>query len=111
MDARTNGETVPVPQRIIDIVTEKGIPFRVVYGKREYLNGTYSLTEVVSFYDSRYSHTPLGQFVSDYYVETLLERECGYGLTLYGGVPDWTIDAGAMDLVRSWLINQVTNRL
>lgn len=104
------GKAVKVPQRIIDIVTDRGIPFRVVYGKRAYRDGTVSPYEVVAFYDARYDFTEHGQFVSDYNPETMLERERGYGLNLDGGVPNWTVDAGAMDLVRSWLVHQVLAR-
>lgn len=93
--------------RMVDVVTDRGVPFRVTFGKREYRDGTYSLTDVVSFYDSRYDHTPHGQFVSDYCPETMLERGRGYGLCLNGDYADWTIDAGTMDLVRSCLINWV----
>lgn len=98
---------VPMDERIIDIVSANRIPFRVVYGKRQYRDGSYSSFEVVSFYDRRFPHTAHGQFVSDYNPETMLERERGYGLNLDGGVPNWTIDAGTMDLVRSWLIHHV----
>lgn len=74
---------------------------------------------LVEFYDL--SHTakfgPRGQFVSRYYVSTLLgrdeyvcnkgmEAEMGIGLNLEGGVAAWSIDADAMDVVRSWLDNQ-----
>ena len=52
---------------------------------------------LVEFFDSRYPHTPKGQFVSRYYVKTLLGHEGFYGsrltdgLCLHGGVPEWTI--------------------
>jgi hypothetical protein len=62
---------------------------------------------VVEFYDCRYEHTPYGQFVSRYYVETLLENilpgvPVG-GLNLDGGVPSWSISAKAMGRVIAWL--------
>jgi hypothetical protein len=103
--------TVDVTEHVIDIETDRGIPFRVTVGKRAYRDGTYSPYDVVAFYDRRYEmNSPLhahGRFVSDYSVETTLERERGYGLNLNGGEPAWTIDAGTMDLVRSWLIHTV----
>lgn len=109
------GKAITVPQRIIDIVTEKGIPFRVAFGNRMLNDGSLEDVPEVAFYDTRYTMSGLvhehGQFVNAYGAETLLERERGYGLNLYGGESNWTVDAGTMDLVRSWLINQVTNRL
>lgn len=98
-----------VPQRFIDIVTDRGIPFRVAFGNRMLNDGSLQDVPEVAFYDTRYTMTgPVhqhGQFVNAFGIETLLERERGYGLVLYGGVPNWDIDASAMDLVRSWLIN------
>ena len=57
---------------------------------------------LVEFYDNRYPHTQFGQFVSRYYVETILERDTG-GLCLDGGVPDWTVSADDMTTVRNFL--------
>jgi len=45
---------------------------------------------MVEFYDLRWDHTALGQFISRYYVSTLLGRPIS-GLCLDGGVPDWHI--------------------
>lgn len=59
---------------------------------------------LVEFYDQRYIHTPLGQFVSRYYMSTLLEKKDQHvGLDLQGNVPDWKINAEQMNLVREWL--------
>ena len=55
----------------------------------------------VKFYDARYEHTIYGQFVSSYYVSTILEGDDG--LCLDGGVPDWKISAAAMSRIRAWL--------
>ena len=62
---------------------------------------------LVEFYDARYPHTEFGQFVSRYYVETILGDD-GYGpkdggLSLDGGIPEWTVPASDMDTVRDWL--------
>jgi hypothetical protein len=62
---------------------------------------------VVEFYDCRYEHTPYGQFVSRYYIETLMENilpdvPVG-GLNLDGGVPSWSISARGMERVIAWL--------
>ena len=64
---------------------------------------------LVEFYDSRYPHTEYGQFVSRYYVCTLLETSEGHGnrgLCLDGGVPSWTVSAEDMDTVREYLREQ-----
>lgn len=67
---------------------------------------------LVEFYDARYpmSQDPkgehLGQFVSRYYVETLLEPRAAGGLCLDGGnAALWTLDAVTMRLVRELLRN------
>lgn len=65
---------------------------------------------MVEFYDRRYSHTQYGQFVSRYYVGTLLGLDGFYGgeptggLCLDGGNPNsWTVSAEDMVLVRAYL--------
>lgn len=55
----------------------------------------------VEFYDSRYPHTDLGQFVSRYHVDTILEGTSGLNLNM--AITDWSIDKAAMDVVRAWL--------
>jgi len=63
---------------------------------------------LVEFYDSRYPHTEFGQFVSRYYVSTILGTD-GYGraeggLILDGGNADvWTVKEGDMNVVRAYL--------
>ncbi len=45
---------------------------------------------MVEFYDRRHSHSPNGQFVSRYYLETVEEAESrGSGLLLDTGSSDW----------------------
>ena len=58
---------------------------------------------IVEFYDSRFTKgADRGQFVSRYYVSTILDgSDCG--LCLDGGVPDWTVSAQDMDAVRDFL--------
>ena len=58
---------------------------------------------LVEFYDNRHMHTPRGQFVSRYFVSTILERADGLGLMLDGGVPAWTVSADDMRLVAAYL--------
>lgn len=94
---------------VLDIVTDRGIPFRVIYGKRQYRNGKWS-DVVVSFYDRRNAgdfHGENGQFVSDYRADTLLVDNVGYGLALNGDYAEWTIDKATMDLVRNWLVHHM----
>tara|TARA_R110000868_G_scaffold171727_1_gene407492 strand:+ start:56 stop:337 length:282 start_codon:yes stop_codon:yes gene_type:complete len=58
------------------------------YGRNDVL--THDKAEpVIEFYDPRYPHTALGQFVSSYYVSTFLGVNSG--LMLHGGVPAWTM--------------------
>ena len=57
---------------------------------------------VIEFYDSRYPHTKFGQFVSRYYVSTLLDHDGG--LCLDGGNRDeWTVSSQDMKTVRDYL--------
>ena len=94
--------------KTLDIISYN-IPFTV----RLVLNGDqYGLNKVlthlkndplVEFYDKRYPHTPDGQFVSNYYLSTLLKRNDDVGLCLDGGIPDWNIAKREMNLVMNWL--------
>lgn len=56
---------------------------------------------LVEFFDTRYAHTPLGQFVSRYYLGTLLS--CEDGINLDGGVPAWSVSAAGMAIAMPWL--------
>ena len=56
---------------------------------------------LIEFFDARHRHTDYGQFVSRYYVSTFMGGDGG--LTLYGGVLDWQIDAETRRLVKQWL--------
>ncbi len=59
----------------------------------------------VEFYDSRFpaKDSEIGQFISRYYLDTLLTRYNNSSLLLQGGVPDWTIDVKGMEKVNEWL--------
>ena len=61
---------------------------------------------LVEFYDSRYPHTEYGQFVSRYYLDTIINRE-GLGLSLDAGVTAWTVPAEAMSELIKTLKNIV----
>jgi len=61
---------------------------------------------VVKFFDTRHDHGPFGQFVSDYFIETLIEgardRQVR-GLILWDTTPAWRLDAQAYQRVIDWL--------
>ena len=61
---------------------------------------------LVEFYDTRYeagSWSGFGQFVSRYYVGTLLEHSDRHGLILHGGVAEWVVSATGMARVVQYL--------
>jgi len=63
-----------------------------------------SVTPIVEFYDTRREGSPFGgYFVSRYFVSMLLRRNATGGLNLQGDVPEWSISARTMEIVRSWL--------
>jgi hypothetical protein len=90
------------------MITVSNFNIRIVntgdrYGVNDCLTNTKP--PMVEFYDSRFIHGAdgdRGQFVSRYYVDTLLERNTG-GLCLDGGVPSWTVSAEDMNIVRDFL--------
>lgn len=60
--------------------------------------------DTVEFYDARYPNFgEHGQFVSDYYISTILEDSDGNGLDLDGGIDEWTIPADSMAQVIDFL--------
>lgn len=69
--------------------------------------------DTVQFYDRRYPHTPDGQFITNYYVTTLLDNRLKInGLDLYGGEPDWIVDPSSMEFILEWVSKCIysTNR-
>ena len=67
---------------------------------------------MAEFYDATYADLgwfgPHGQFVSRYYISTLLESQHrGRGLDLCGYEPAWTIDAGTMETVYEFISEEV----
>jgi hypothetical protein len=62
---------------------------------------------LVEFYDTRFLHDNIGQFVSRYYAETLLTgelRQPGRGLCLDGGHPtEWSISAKTLPQILVWV--------
>jgi len=97
---------------MLQVVSYQNVPFNVKVLKK---GDTYGLNKclthederpVVEFYDARHDFDPEGQFVSRYYVETLLEDEEG-GLDLMGYEPSWKLDHFDMKKVRSYLLDVV----
>ncbi len=63
----------------------------------------------VEFYDSNQDPDkfgPLGQFVSRYYLTTLLQHDLGAGLCLDGGIPEWSVSQIDMAIVHGFLMAQ-----
>ena len=66
--------------------------------------------DLVKFYDAPYQYAYMGQFVSTYYISTILDGDCG--LNLDGGVPSWQISAVGMKEIRDWLkINNTSSEM
>lgn len=63
---------------------------------------THDGDPMLEFYDPRYQHTPIGQFVSRYYVKTLLEGNDS-ALMLDTQANDWVVDKEQMTEIRDWL--------
>ena len=95
--------------RLTDPETKQ--PWTVIVSKEAEEDKTkYSLDDaLVSFYDGRYPDftidvdgDKIGQFVSQYYLHTLLE---GYGgINLHGSEPSWSVSGSLMGILRSLLI-------
>ena len=89
------------------ITNDKGKKFliRVVhkgdrYGRNDVLThkDEYGIGPMIEFYDQTYRDPDFGsrgQFVSRYYADTLATGRRG-GISLHGGVPEWSVDAKAM---------------
>lgn len=96
---------------MLRIINDKGIPFsvRMVFQGQNYGNQmqlTHDGSEpLVEFYDaSSVPNYGLGQFVSRYYLSSLIDNRQPetHGLDLDGGVPDWKITAENMNEVLKW---------
>jgi hypothetical protein len=95
----------------ITITATSGVRFNVriltegdAYGASGALIWEHEDRPGVEFYDARHPFTPLGQFVSRYFVDDILDSTAG--LDLYGGEPSWKIDPAAMYVVRRWLLQE-----
>jgi hypothetical protein len=77
---------------------------RIVFEDRD---GIYKDNPIIEFYDIN----SFGQFVSSYFVETLLDSyENGYynggGLALQGDVHSWSIDTENMKEICAWMYDE-----
>ena len=72
------------------------------YGRNDCLINT-SADPLVEFYDTNQTHTIYGQFVSRYFLSTLLHNYEAAGICLDGGVPAWSISAEGYDEIHDWL--------
>lgn len=98
----------------LDVISRRGtltVPFRVLFstdGKHPNHQAADKYNTdgkpLVEFYDRRYPHTPDGQFVSRYYLETLLASgPSGGTFVLDGGVDDWCVDGETWAFLIAWL--------
>lgn len=63
-----------------------------------------SAMPVVEFYDARYAHTELGQFVTRYRLDTLLDAFARPGTFLLdAGIDDWQLSPDSVRQVHAWL--------
>lgn len=83
---------IPFLVRIVEQRDSYGLDNCLIHDKKEPL---------VEFYDARYNHTPFGQFVSRYGMDTIVQSKSGLNLNF--GIPYWQIDKDGMDKVRDWL--------
>lgn len=100
---------------IMSITADHGVRFNVrilregdPYGASRALFWEHEDRPGVEFYDTRYveGFTPLGQFVSRYFVDTILAMAAFGGLHLLTSEPSWKIDGQSMRVVREWLSHE-----
>jgi len=102
----------------IDVRGHNGTPMRVIYVQPGDKSPNYQAEPgrygLVEFYDLRYPHTPDGQFISRYDLDTYMNGwcgdggyDCGRGLDLYGSEPDWKIGSDTHQIIGEW-INYLT---
>jgi hypothetical protein len=106
---------------ILDIENDNAIPLRFVAipasveGPDRLQTPAGRSYALVEFYDRRHDFEPdLGQFVSRYFADQVIGHNWRGekptpGLSLNGGVPDWSVDGAAMDVIIRWL-NQLDER-
>jgi hypothetical protein len=96
-----------MPIKRIDILGINGTPMRVLLvsaneQRPNHPTASPAKKDTVEFYDTRYPHTPDGQFIVEYYLETLQQSDRFSGLYLYGDEANWKIDARTKCMVLDW---------
>ena len=89
----------------MDIMSATNNPMRVIYimASVDYPNHPVrSSKPIVEFYDSRYDHTPDGQFITRYDQGTF-ESIIDSGLDLSTGIPDWKIHLNTVKTIQNWI--------
>lgn len=104
--------TSPVPARDELLFTsQSGVAFRAIYVQQTSDPGFAG--SLVRFFDTRFPVEQCGQYVSSYYVSTLLDDYaalCERGLCLDGRVSNWSIDPASMRSVLDWLSTKTVER-
>lgn len=75
-----------------------GLGFQLIHGED---------APILEFYDVKHPHTPYGQFITRYYVHTLLDHAASVGLDMMGDVPGWKLDAESLALVMDWVKTKI----
>ena len=112
---RFESHGVPFSARIVRTGERYGLQMALVHTKSE---------PMLEFYDARFDNekfTPgLGQFISRYYAESIINidnsphRTQGRprdGLTLDAGIWDWRIEGPDLDIVKNWARERLTEDL
>ena len=101
---------VPAHDQLL-FTSETGVAFRAIYLQQTGTPG-YS-GSLIRFYDTGFPVEQYGQYVSGYYVSTLLDDYaalCERGLCLDGRVSTWSIDPASMRSVLDWLKTKPVER-
>ena len=104
-------EKCNMSKTVFSVKNDFGIVFNIKIvrdGEKQHsVNGelVHSGKPIVEFYDKRFEHTPLGQYVSSYYVSTILEIGENEGLCLHPGSKDWCLSDWKMNQVKYHLLN------
>ena len=92
----------------IDIRGINGNPMRaiLVQAKEKRPNHLEVIAQVdlIEFYDLHYMHTPDGQFICEYDVDTYMENAySNRGLDLYTSEQDWKITGRTRHIIADWI--------
>lgn len=95
----------PHVQSMIQVDNAKGVLFNVVL--YEGPTSRYGASPAVEFYDTRFPHTPFGQFVGSYSAGTLLGyHDVVNGIWLDSNTPAWSIGPEQEAKVLLWLTEE-----